>query len=85
VVANGRDFYTTVLADPKRFPTEMEFESLLYLARNAYQQRTGTPWDGLTRLSYESFSNLQGWRPTPATVPGRFTSDAIGPGNRRAG
>jgi hypothetical protein len=85
VVANGRDFYRTVLVEPKLFPTQVEFESLLYLAPKAYEQCTGDPWDGRTRCSYESFSNLEGWRATPATVPGRFTSDSVEPGNRRPG
>jgi hypothetical protein len=67
VVANGRAFYERVLADPTKFPAELEFESLLYLGRHAYKLKTGVEWDGFTRLSYESFSNVDGWRPTPNT------------------
>ena len=31
VVANGRDFFNSVVSDPSAMPKDMEFESLLYL------------------------------------------------------
>ncbi|MFF9076997.1 DUF4240 domain-containing protein [Streptomyces sp. NPDC014646] len=83
VVANGRDFYEGVLADPSRFPTGMEFESLLYLASNAYEARTGDPHDQLTSVSWESFSNTDGWQPTRGTAGGRYTGPEMPPLNRR--
>ncbi|MER6503067.1 DUF4240 domain-containing protein [Streptomyces sp. NPDC001455] len=83
VVANGREFYEGVLADPSRFPTGMEFESLLYLACNAYEARTGAPHDQLTSVSWESFSNTAGWQPTHSTTGGRYTGPEMPPLNRR--
>ncbi|GGV87696.1 hypothetical protein GCM10015535_37410 [Streptomyces gelaticus] len=83
VVANGREFYEGVLADPSRFPTGLEFESLLYLASNAYEARTGVPHDELTSVSWESFSNTDGWQPTRSTTGGRYTGPEMPPLNRR--
>jgi hypothetical protein len=83
VVANGRQLYQEVLADPGKMPTQMEFESLLYLARTAFEEKTGREFDGKTRVSYESFSNTEGWKPTGRTRGGKFTGPDIPPGNRR--
>jgi len=83
VVANGRGFFEDVLADPSKFPAAMEFESLLYLARHAYRQRTGHPLDVEHGVSWESFSNTDGWRPTSRTTQGRYTGASIPPLNRR--
>lgn len=62
VVANGRDFYETVLTDPTKMPKNMEFESLLGLASGAYELKTGKGFEYSTGCSYESFSNPGGWR-----------------------
>jgi hypothetical protein len=42
VVANGRDFYASVVADPAKMPQGMEFESLLSLPSSAYERKTGS-------------------------------------------
>ena len=83
VVANGRALYEAVLADPREMPKEMEFESLLYLAGAAFEQKTGREWDHLSPVSWESFQNAAGWAPTDKTRPGRFTGEGVPPGNRR--
>jgi hypothetical protein len=83
VVANGAGFYASVLADPSRMPQNMEFEALLSLASSAFERKAGKEYGHTTVVSYESFQNAQGWRPTPATKPGKFTSENIPPGNRR--
>jgi hypothetical protein len=62
VVANGRQFYEAVLKDPTKMPKDSEFESLLGLASGAYESKTGEEFDYSTGCSYESFSNLVGWR-----------------------
>jgi hypothetical protein len=65
VVANGRAYYESVLADPERMPKDMEFEVLLSVAPAAFERRTGRPDDGeldTAGLSYETFSSLEGWR-----------------------
>lgn len=62
VVANGEEYYESVLADPGDFPEDMEFEALLELASSAYEARTGTAPDFFeTSVSYETFSNKVGW------------------------
>lgn len=83
VVANGRDFYASVLADPSKMPQEMEFESLLSLPASAYQRRLGKEYEHIPPTSYESFQNSEGWAPTVATHPGMFTGRNVPPGNRR--
>jgi hypothetical protein len=63
VVANGREDYEKVLADPTEFPKDMEFEALLNVAGMAQEQQTGEDlalFD--TSVSYETFSNEAGWR-----------------------
>ena len=83
VIANGSEFYENVLSDPTQMPQVLEFECLLSLPSEAYEQKTGEEYDHCSPLSYESFQNLEGWKPTEETQPGRFTGDAIPPGNRR--
>ncbi len=83
VVAKGRAFYEKVLADPRAMPTEDDFESLLYLATQAFEKKTGREFDHASPLSYESFSNVAGWKPLPETRPGIFTGAGVPPGNRR--
>jgi hypothetical protein len=62
VVANGREFFESVLGDPSQMPKDMEFESLLALAPSAFKAKTGEDFAYSTGCSYESFSNLAGWR-----------------------
>lgn len=83
VVANGREFYASVVADPTKMPQNMEFEALLSLPASAFEQKTGKPYEHVAPVSYESFQNAAGWAATPATRPGKFTGPNIPPGNRR--
>lgn len=62
VVANGPEFYATVLANPAEMPKDGEFESLLYVGPTAYERKTGREIDHGTPLSYETYSNLAGWQ-----------------------
>lgn len=83
VVANGREFYEAVLADPTRMPKgDLEFESLLSVDSEAYLAKTGEDYDYLAEPSYESFSNAEGWAPAGGRA-GRFTGDDVPPMNRR--
>ncbi len=63
VVANGRALFEAVLADPKKMPKDMEFEALLSVARAALVKKTGRedaePEE--SPLSFETFSNREGW------------------------
>jgi len=61
VIANGKDFYYNVLSNPSKMPKEFTFEPLLYLAGLAYQKKTGTEWKYLPEVSYETYSNREGW------------------------
>ena len=65
VVANGREFYEAVRADPTTMPKDSDFEALLMLAADAYDRKTGLEWEELddTDVSYETFSNEAGWPP----------------------
>jgi hypothetical protein len=60
-VANGQAFYEAVLADPSKMPKNMEFESLIYVARRAEEMKHRAT-DGIdTEVSFETFSNRDGW------------------------
>ena len=63
VVANGREFYDAVVADPTTMPKDADFEAILMLAADAYDRKTGLVWEELddTDVSYETFSNAAGW------------------------
>src|SRR5262245_30561346 len=61
VVANGRQFYKSVLKDPSQMPKDLEFESLLGLASSAYKLKTGEEFEYCKGCSYDSFSNPIGW------------------------
>jgi hypothetical protein len=61
VVANGRESYEAVLATPSLMPKDLEFESLLYMAGTAFERRTHQPLDTETAVSWETFSNDEGW------------------------
>jgi hypothetical protein len=83
VVANGQDFYRSVVEDPSRMPQSLEFEALLSLRDAAFEQKTGQPYEHVSPVSYESFQNSVGWLPSSATRSGKFTGPNIPPGNRR--
>ena len=83
VVANGRDVYASVMANPARMPRRMEFESLLSVPASAYERKTGKEYEHVSPVSCESFQNTAGWAPTAATRAGKFTGKNIPPGNRR--
>src|SRR5688500_17473192 len=63
VVANGKDYYYSVLKNPTDMPKELDFEPLLYLADEAYNKKMKTEDEILeTELSFETFSNKDGWK-----------------------
>ena len=69
VVANGEELYTRVLENPAEFPEFLEFESLLYIARQAYERKTGLDYDYVTKPSYETYSNVEGWQRSEPVDP----------------
>ncbi|MGG2018471.1 DUF4240 domain-containing protein [Bacillus sp. S10(2024)] len=62
VVANGRDFYYEVLQNPEEMPKDIEFESLLSVAREAYEQKNDEEFDYMPKFDYETYSNKDKWR-----------------------
>jgi len=60
-VANGRKVFDTVIEDPSQMPEDMEFEALLEVAATAYKRKTGDEFDSDASVSYETFSNKDGW------------------------
>lgn len=61
VVANGKDFYETILHNPSEMPKDMEFEALLEIAARAYEEKTDQPYEHIPTINYETYSNLSGW------------------------
>lgn len=61
VVAEGREYFEKVLANPAEFPADLRFEPLLNLADEAYKLKTGRAFDYHPALNYETYSNKQGW------------------------
>lgn len=61
VVANGRAFYEEVLAHPEAFPVEVTFEPLLYIAQEAYEQKTGRDMEHIPIYDFETYGNQQAW------------------------
>lgn len=61
VVANGQDFYNKVLKDPQEFPKDMDFETLLYVAQEAFERKNDDEWDYVSPTCYETFQNREGW------------------------
>lgn len=61
VVANGKECFEEILADPKQFPEDAEFEAILSVASTAYEKKTGKEYPHSPATSYETFSNKKGW------------------------
>jgi len=61
VVANGQEFYESVLKNPKLMPKEIDFEPLLYISSKAYRLKNQAEIPVLTNVSYETFSNKNAW------------------------
>lgn len=62
VVASGKEAFEAVLGNPAKMPTELTFEPLLHLATAAYEMKTGRKAILKPSVSYETYSNEQGWK-----------------------
>jgi hypothetical protein len=62
VVANGREFYELVLKNPSEMPQDLEYEDLLNLTYSAAVEKGLEDYRHSTKLSYETFSNAEGWQ-----------------------
>jgi len=75
VVANGKDFYEYICQNPQKMPTDLTFESLLYVAKRAYFEKTGRHFlPYAPTVSYETYSNRLGWRSSHAELNVKQTS-----------
>jgi Protein of unknown function (DUF4240) len=62
VVANGEQFYYSVLNDPIKIPKEYTFEALLSLPRQAWLLKIGKDtYSHQPEVWCETFSNSEGW------------------------
>lgn len=60
-VANGKSNYESVLQYPWLLSKSLEFEALLSISPCAYERVTNEVWNHITRVSYETYSNKNGW------------------------
>ncbi len=59
VVAEGQIYYENVLKNPTELPFEISFESLLSLANDAYELKTGKKMNYFPAFNYETGSNKE--------------------------
>ncbi len=62
VVANGKELFNHILQNPKEFPKDMEFEAILYVAQEAYEQKNDKEWGYVSSTDYETYKNVSGWQ-----------------------
>lgn len=62
VVAKGKIIFEELLTDPTKMPQKTEFIALLSLIPQAYYRKTGREFDYQPQVSYETFSNIEGWQ-----------------------
>ncbi len=67
VVANGKDFFDKVKANPEQMPKGLDYEPLLYIGLEAFKRKTGKTDDEFfanwnPSISYETFSNKDKWQ-----------------------
>lgn len=61
-VANGKDFFDKVVNDPNEMPKDLDFEPLLTIAEIAYELKMKKEFEYITGVSYETYSNEEGWK-----------------------
>ena len=61
VVANGKKVYENIVADPTKMPTDVDFESLLNVASDAYTLKTDKNFEYVADFPIETRSNKKGW------------------------
>jgi hypothetical protein len=61
VVANGKQFYESVLNDPTLMPKDLTFEPLLSIASDAYFIKTGRKFEYVSTTPIETYSNKALW------------------------
>ena len=62
VVAEGKTYFDHILKTPSELSNEIAFEPLLNLADEAYNLKTGKPFDYRPTFNYETYSNKAAWQ-----------------------
>lgn len=68
---NGKPYYNAILKGKKKLSADKEFESILYVPMNAWKRLHRTNEENyphITKLSYETFSNKEGWENAPREI-----------------
>ena len=61
VVANSKDVFNEILAQPTLFPTELYFDALLQVPKRAWFRKTGAALQHIPKFVYETGFNPSGW------------------------
>lgn len=61
VVANGKEYYETVLKNPSQMPKDLTFGALLRIAAEAYELKTGKQFKYIPKYIYETYANAAAW------------------------
>lgn len=61
VVANGKEFYETVLKNPNQMPKDLTFGALLRISAEAYELKTGEQFKYIPKYIYETYANVAAW------------------------
>lgn len=62
---NGKSYYDAILKGKNKLEEDTEFESLLYVPIKAWERlhnKDGEQYPHISRLSYETYSNENGWK-----------------------
>jgi Protein of unknown function (DUF4240) len=62
IVAEGLEYYETILKNPAELTENNSFEALLSIADDAYKQKTGKDFDYHATYNYETYSNKKAWK-----------------------
>lgn len=62
IVAEGLEYYETILKNPAELTENNSFEALLSIADDAYKQKTGKEFDYHAKCNYETYSNKKAWK-----------------------
>lgn len=60
-VTKGKVFFESIISDPTKMVKDDSFEPLLNLASQAFQKKTGKPYEHIPAYIYETFANTNGW------------------------
>lgn len=60
-VANGKEAFEEILANPENMPKDLGFKALVSIAEKAYLLKNGTRYNYAARYNNKTFSNREGW------------------------